>query len=467
MSNFLGTSIFGFLSGGGGGGGATPITGTGVAGQVAFFTDTFVIGGSNNLFFDIANNRLGIGNAAPTERLDVTGVVRSTALSIVGGGSFTAGATNGNLNFSGNLGVGIAVGTNPIGRLEVAGNIRLLADLNNGIFGTTSTATAIYSIGRINTPSNGTLSFNTLGGFNFGVGNAALGGSSNMIIFGTGNVVIQNGGVFSDTGERLKVVGNVQITGNLSTTTSTNTMTGSGATSATSVLSIANSTPLQLVRFRNDGVLFIGSNDTITMKPFSTDASTVDLNGTNFSFRTNPTNTATTVGTFSFSVGANMTQTTGTALGVNIPISFAPTSGTATYAALSITSIINQTGLANGITRGLYVNPTLTAAANYRGIETDVSVGYQAYFGGTAPIFFASNANIEFSTAAGGGTKLGTATTQKLAFYNATPIVQPTTAVASATFNPVGGTNIQTSDTFDGYTVAKVVAALRNLGLIA
>ena len=31
------------------------------------------------------------------------------------------------------------------------------------------------------------------------------------------------------------------------------------------------------------------------------------------------------------------------------------------------------------------------------------------------------------------GTKLGTATTQKLGFWNATPIVQPTTAVAGAT----------------------------------
>ena len=30
---------------------------------------------------------------------------------------------------------------------------------------------------------------------------------------------------------------------------------------------------------------------------------------------------------------------------------------------------INQTGGANGITRGLYVNPTLTSAVDYRAIE--------------------------------------------------------------------------------------------------
>lgn len=39
--------------------------------------------------------------------------------------------------------------------------------------------------------------------------------------------------------------------------------------------------------------------------------------------------------------------------------------------------------------------------------------------------------NIQTGTAT--GTKIGTATTQKLAFWNATPIVQPTTSVASAT----------------------------------
>lgn len=65
------------------------------------------------------------------------------------------------------------------------------------------------------------------------------------------------------------------------------------------------------------------------------------------------------------------------------------------------------------------------------------------------------------------GTKLGTATTQKLGFWNTTPIVQPTTAVASATV--VSGTsgNVKHDDTFDGYTVEQIVRALRNTGLLA
>jgi hypothetical protein len=51
---------------------------------------------------------------------------------------------------------------------------------------------------------------------------------------------------------------------------------------------------------------------------------------------------------------------------------FAPTSGTGTLNGLKITPTINQTGGANGITRGLFINPTLTVAADFRAIETTV-----------------------------------------------------------------------------------------------
>jgi hypothetical protein len=55
---------------------------------------------------------------------------------------------------------------------------------------------------------------------------------------------------------------------------------------------------------------------------------------------------------------------------VNMAATFAPTSGTGTYAQLYLYPTINQTGGANGITRGLYIQPTLTAAADFRAIET-------------------------------------------------------------------------------------------------
>lgn len=65
------------------------------------------------------------------------------------------------------------------------------------------------------------------------------------------------------------------------------------------------------------------------------------------------------------------------------------------------------------------------------------------------------------------GTKFGTATSQKLGFWNATPIVQPTTGVAAATF--VANTSLIANDTatWDGYTIGQVVKALRNMGALA
>jgi hypothetical protein len=78
---------------------------------------------------------------------------------------------------------------------------------------------------------------------------------------------------------------------------------------------------------------------------------------------------------------------------------------------------------------------------------------------------FAEGIGIATGTAT--GTKIGTATTQKIGFWNATPIVQPTTAVASATVVSGSGGNVKHDDTFDGYTLEKVVKALRNTGLLA
>lgn len=65
------------------------------------------------------------------------------------------------------------------------------------------------------------------------------------------------------------------------------------------------------------------------------------------------------------------------------------------------------------------------------------------------------------------GTKIGTATSQKIGFWNAAPIAQPTTAVAAATVVANSGTAINDASTFDGYTIAQVVKALRNAGLLA
>ena len=65
------------------------------------------------------------------------------------------------------------------------------------------------------------------------------------------------------------------------------------------------------------------------------------------------------------------------------------------------------------------------------------------------------------------GTKIGTTTAQKIGFWNKTPIVQPTTAVAAATFVANSGTAVNDASTFGGYTIKQVVQALQNIGLLA
>ncbi|HYD34822.1 MAG TPA: site-specific integrase [Vitreimonas sp.] len=76
--------------------------------------------------------------------------------------------------------------------------------------------------------------------------------------------------------------------------------------------------------------------------------------------------------------------TSGTYDQVRIIDSFAPTSGTAISNAFTVMPTINQTGGANGISRGIYINPTLTAAADFRGLEIANNSGYGIYQSGAS-----------------------------------------------------------------------------------
>jgi hypothetical protein len=111
-----------------------PVTGTGSAGQVAYWSSGSAITGESNLFWDATNDRLGIGTATPATRLSVSGditlqllgaairdVGNSAILSVqntneiwLGGGGvgyftrFYAGGTEKmRLDASGNLGLGV------------------------------------------------------------------------------------------------------------------------------------------------------------------------------------------------------------------------------------------------------------------------------------------------------------------------------------------------------------------------
>jgi len=65
------------------------------------------------------------------------------------------------------------------------------------------------------------------------------------------------------------------------------------------------------------------------------------------------------------------------------------------------------------------------------------------------------------------GTKIGTATSQKLSLWNATPNVQPTNAIAAAAFVANTSGIVNDTATFGGYTIGQVVAALQRIGALA
>ena len=71
------------------------------------------------------------------------------------------------------------------------------------------------------------------------------------------------------------------------------------------------------------------------------------------------------------------------------------------------------------------------------------------------------------------GTKIGTATSQKIGFFNATPVVQQSGAGETTGFTGGSGTTARDDSTFTGnvgstaYTISDIVKALKNLGLLA
>jgi hypothetical protein len=75
--------------------------------------------------------------------------------------------------------------------------------------------------------------------------------------------------------------------------------------------------------------------------------------------------------TFIFaSGGGSVLVTSGSRTSFSDAITWTQTSGNADFSSFRATPIINQTGTANGITRGLYIAPTLTSATDFRAIET-------------------------------------------------------------------------------------------------
>jgi hypothetical protein len=295
------------------------ITGSGSAGQVAYFTGATTQAGSNNLFWDNTNVRLGIGTTTPAGNLDVRG--------------------------SSNPQIRVSDGTITTKMQSV-------------------TSLAAY----IGTESNHQLRLIT-------------NNSPQITIFGGGNVHV---GGTSDAGQRLQVTGDTLLK-------------GSGNTSGTTALTVQNSASTNMWRFLNDGQLLLGSNASgAVIHPSGTDG-ILNIGGLNTTFYTSVITQAFGTGAFHF-WGTTLQSTSGFNTHVSITRQFAPTSGTAQMYYLLVSPVINQTGGANGITRGLYVSPTLTAAADWRSVEWSNNTGWGLYGIGTANNYLAGATGIGTTT---------------------------------------------------------------------
>lgn len=127
-------------------------------------------------------------------------------------------------------------------------------------------------------------------------------------------------------------------------------------------------------------------------------------------------------------------------------------SGAFTCTALTCSSIVNSGALSCAALTATSVAATGTVALTGHMTITD-----------------AKNIVLNATT----GTKIGTATTQKLAFYNSTPIVQPAASADVTGFVAGSGTAAKSDSVYAGasgasaYTVGGVVTALKGLGLLA
>lgn len=117
-------------------------------------------------------------------------------------------------------------------------------------------------------------------------------------------------------------------------------------------------------------------------------------------------------------------------------------------------------------TSGYALKQSSAGATVLNGSSVNISINNSAKLTISAGALTVDDAtNVAFATT--NGSKLGTATSQKLAFWNKTPIIQPTTGITGATLVSNGGTTITSTDTFGGYTLQQLAAILINTGLAA
>lgn len=139
--------------------------------------------------------------------------------------------------------------------------------------------------------------------------------------------------------------------------------------------------------------------------------------------------------------------------------------------------VINDVSLGSGAgiqnDTGLYIGSITSGSSSNYAIATNAGL---VSFGDSVYIASGKNLNLtagNIVTDTTTGTKIGTATNQKLGFFNATPVTQPTAGGVTAGFTANSGTAMNSASTSTGgtgssaYTFGDIVKALKNIGAIA
>jgi len=178
------------------------ISGSGTAGQVTYWSGTSSVTGSSNLFWDNTNARLGIGTSSPANDLYISKSV---------GSSGSVNATLINTSSTGECALVIKNDVSEYGALEIFGSSWVGTAQRNLVAFTSGGANG-FNIILYNNSSTAHFRITT-----------TTSQTERFRIFGnTGNVLIQNGGTFTDNNYRLDINGTgatsgaLRVTGGLS-----------------------------------------------------------------------------------------------------------------------------------------------------------------------------------------------------------------------------------------------------------
>lgn len=229
-------------------------------GQVVFPSTGGLLSGSSNLFWDVATNRLGIGNSSPTVTLDVTGSIKLSGTLTIDGLSgilkTTAGAVTGSASTS-----DLPEGTN-----LYYNDTRV----HNAITGTLNRITSLLGVIDIASTYVGQTSITTLGTIGTGTWNGSIisptyGGTGINNASRTLTINTNSGTLdFTSSSTTLTVANNATVSGTNTGDQTLNSLLPSQTGNSGKVLQTDGSNPSWSDNYGTFGITIDGAGNVIT-----------------------------------------------------------------------------------------------------------------------------------------------------------------------------------------------------------